>query len=135
MIRNYLPKCPKCGCDLKWHVCADKSCEIAYDCTNSDCGGQYKPVTDVKEGVENHLSEERSYEEQKADLEAKIKALNEERTALHMEIPALEKRGTILNLGDRAKTLQDEVLALRAKKSELLNEIAKYSDVVTETET
>ena len=78
------------------------------------------------------MSELRGYEEQKAELEARTKALEEERTTLLAQIPRLEERVTILRLEDKAKTLQGEVSTLRGHKSTLENEIAQYLPQVVE---
>ena len=78
------------------------------------------------------MSGVRSYEEQKTELEARTKALEEERATLLADIPRLEERVTILRLEDKAKTLQGEVSALRAQKYTLENEIAQYSSQVVE---
>jgi len=73
------------------------------------------------------LSQEKSFDELKGEMEARINALEQERGTLLAEIPRLKERVTLIRLEDKANALESEVLALKSEKSTLEEEITRYA--------
>ena len=73
------------------------------------------------------LSQEKGFVEQKGEIEARINALEQERSTLLDEIPKLKERVVLIRLEDKANTLEREVSALKSEKSTLEDEIARYT--------
>ncbi len=72
--------------------------------------------------------------DQKAELEERIRILDEERTTLIDSVAALKERLANLELERHANSLTREVEALRTEKAVLEEKVASYGPSTTSTE-
>jgi len=68
-----------------------------------------------------------SFEDKKKEFEVRIQNLESEKAALIEEIPHLRENLTLLKLEHQATSLENEVYDLKAERSDLEQEIAKYA--------
>ena len=68
-----------------------------------------------------------SFEDKKANLEARISELDGEKTSLLNQIPVLKEKLTSLRLEDKARSLETEISALNSEKMTMEEEISHYN--------
>ena len=68
-----------------------------------------------------------SFEDKKANLEARISELDGEKTSLLNQIPVLKEKLTSLRLEDKARSLENEISALNSEKVTMEEEISHYN--------
>ncbi len=68
-----------------------------------------------------------SFEDKKANLEARISELDGEKNSLLNQIPVLKEKLTSLRLEDKARSLENEISALNSEKVTVEEEISHYN--------
>ncbi|MGD0638611.1 MAG: hypothetical protein ABSA72_11300 [Nitrososphaerales archaeon] len=69
-------------------------------------------------------SDDREFQKRKAELEARLESLENERVSLMSEVEALRQKRTLLDLEKKGATLQATVDMLKMEKADLEGQIA-----------
>ncbi len=69
-------------------------------------------------------SDEREFQKHKADLEARLEQLEQERATLIAEVGSLREKRVILGLQKKADSLQETVDMLKKEKNDLEGEVS-----------